>query len=171
MNTRPALLWGRKVRILHWLLALVVLANLFIFEEGDDTHRWIGYFALFCVVVRFWIGATSTDHSGFRRFPLRVQDFTRFFRQLFSSKAVSFEGHNPVASLNYFVIWFCVLALALTGWMMGLDRYFGEEWLEDLHSRISLVLEAMIVMHLIGMIYDSFKYRRHSWLSMIRGRR
>jgi cytochrome b len=169
---REDALWDRTVRILHWSVAAAVFANLFIFEEGDDVHRWIGYSAIACVTARLlWGLRRDSGHARLRALPFHPRDFVRFFRTLFNRSAPSFDGHNPIASSIYVLIWADIFALAVTGFMMGLDRYWGEEWLEELHANISTVLKVLIVIHLAGLVFDSLKYRRHSWLAMIRGRR
>jgi len=62
-------------------------------------------------------------------------------------------------------------ALGVTGFMMGLDAYWGEEWLEDLHENLSTALMVLVVLHLLGIAFDSWKFRRKTWLGMITGRR
>jgi cytochrome b len=166
------ILWDRFVRILHWSLAAVVTANLFFLDGHDEPHKWAGYFALVVVLVRLgWGSLPRAGHSRLKEFPLSFADFRRFLSDLPRRQSIPFEGHNPVASLNYILIWLMVLALAQTGWMLSWDRYFGEEWVEVWHSRISTALEVLVVMHLVGVFFDSWRYRRATFLSMIRGRR
>ena len=40
-----------------------------------------------------------------------------------------------------------ILALGLTGWMQGLDAFWGEEWLQDLHEGLGEWLMPMVGLH------------------------
>ena len=40
-----------------------------------------------------------------------------------------------------------VLLLGLTGWMQGLDAFFGDEWLEELHKGVANTLLACAGLH------------------------
>ena len=136
--------WDVPTRITHWALALCVVLNLFWFEGGDDPHTWLGYAAAAFVVFRsFWnfIGSKVT------------------------------AGHNRLAFLAYLGMWGTVVALAVTGFMLDLDRYWGEEWLQNLHSNLSTALEVLIVAHLLGIAIDALRFRRNTFLGMLTGRK
>ena len=64
-------------------------------------------------------------------------------------------------------IWFSVAALALTGWLLGLDRFWGEEWLETLHKNLSYALAGVVVFHLCGVLRDALKHKRATWMHMV----
>jgi cytochrome b len=68
-------------------------------------------------------------------------------------------------------MWLAICCLAITGWMMGLDAFWGDERLEDIHGAIANALQVFVVLHLFGIIMDSVKFRRKTWLSMFTGRR
>lgn len=82
-----------------------------------------------------------------------------------------YPGHNPLASYAYFAIWGLIFALGISGWMMGLDVFWGEYWVQDLHKIFSLVLQGLVLVHWLGMLLDSYHFRRKTWLAMITGRR
>lgn len=133
--------WDIPTRATHWSLALCVVLNFFIIEEGSDLHDYVGYLASGLVVFRIgW----SFFGSGFTH-------------------------HNRLASFVYFLIWSLVIALGISGWMMSLDQFWGEEWLEDIHENLSTALQILIVTHLAGVALDSIRYRRPTWKSMITG--
>lgn len=133
-------------RVIHWALATCVVLNLFILEEGDPPHKWVGYTACALVTARLVWGFIGGEASRFRSFPVHVK------------------------SLVYFAIWSLVFGLAITGFMMGTDKYWGEEWVEEIHSKISDGLMVLIAIHLLGVFIDSIRHRRKTWLNMINGR-
>lgn len=165
------LIWDRTTRILHWIIAAAVVVNLFFLEEGDDPHQWVGYAAVGAVAFRGAWGFMGGKHSRFRSFPLGITSWRRFFSGLFLWRKEDFPGHNPLASVVYILIWVGVISLGVSGWMMGLDAYWGEEWLEEIHAQISTGIQVLVVIHLAGLALDSFKYRRHTWLGMITGKK
>lgn len=62
-----------------------------------------------------------------------------------------------------------VIALGVTGWLMGTDAYWGEEWLEDLHETLSDVLLACVALHVAGVAWVSRKTRINLPRAMLTG--
>jgi cytochrome b len=54
---------------------------------------------------------------------------------------------------------------------MGLDRFWGNQTLEDIHEIISNVLLALVCVHLSGVFLDSFTSKRKTWMVMITGKK
>lgn len=133
-------------RAIHWALAVCVVLNLFVLESGDPPHKWLGYTACAAVVMRFIWGFVGGQGSRFRTFPVHLK------------------------SLVYFGVWGLVIGLGITGFMMGTDKYWGEEWLEDIHSKISDGVMILIGVHLLGVFIDSIRHRRKTWMNMVNGR-
>ncbi len=160
--------WNLFTRITHWLIAVPVLLDFFL-DGGDVSHKALGYIALTFTIVRIFWGFSTNDQARFTNFPLRPHSLFTYSKNLFSGKLVNYPGHNPIASWVYFLIWASVIALGVTGFMMGLDAYWGEAWLEDLHKTISNGLLVLVLVHLAGIGIDSWKFKRKTWLGMING--
>lgn len=159
--------WPLGIRIIHWGLAICIVLNFFVLEEGDPPHRYLGYIALFFVVVRLFWGVRGRGPVAFKNFNLRRAYLSRFLRGLRDRKTPTFDGHNPLAALTYFSMWFLVFLLAVSGWMMGLDAFWGEEWLENLHAYLSNFLMILVALHLLGIASDAYMHRRKTWLKML----
>ena len=163
--------WDVPTRIIHWVLAALIVANLFV-VEGDDSiaHQWIGYAAAFMVMVRGVWGVIGGEPSRFRSFPLAPSELMAFARGFFTlSPKKDYPGHNPIASWTYIGIWAIVIALGVSGWMMTLDAFWGNEILEETHEVFTKVLQLLILGHFVGMTLDAVKYKRKTWFAMIRG--
>ena len=52
ISSEPIKVWDLFVRIFHWSLALCVLLNFFVFEEGESFHEYSGYLACGLVFLR-----------------------------------------------------------------------------------------------------------------------
>ena len=63
----------------------------------------------------------------------------------------------------------CVLCLALTGWLYTTDRFWGEEWLEELHGFFGELFVPLVALHLAGVAYASWRHRESLVGAMITG--
>lgn len=160
-----SLIWTTSIRIIHWVIAMAVTLNLFVLEEGDPPHRYLGYLAVSFVLWRLYLGIYGPEHIRFLTFPLKPSDFKNYL------KGKSYKGHNPFASLTYIAMWLLLLALGTSGFMMGLDAFWGDERLEELHEAFSDLMQLLILAHLTGMVIDSIRYKRHTWVSMFHGKK
>lgn len=134
---------SRFIRFIHWSIAFVVGFNLFIINDGEIFHRYLGYAAVLLVVIRLVYGLSTKNH---RQFP------------------------NKIAAMTYFGIWGSLTALGCTGFLMGTDQFWGNENLEEIHELFASLIEALVVLHLLGLARDSYKFKRRTWLNMFNGK-
>lgn len=106
------------------------------------AHRYLGYTALSVVLFRILIS---------------------------NKKKVTY--YNPKAKYVYWSIWACIFSLATTGFMMGLDYFWGSQRLEDIHNVISNILLGLVFIHLCGVFLDAWINKRKTWMVMITGRK
>lgn len=165
-------IWGRSIRIIHWMVAGGILLNRFALEEGDPPHRWVGYTVVALVLLRILWGIVAGQGAvSFRSWSLRFSDLKTFFKNHFSRNKHDYRAHNPAASYTYLFMWTLIIGMGVTGWMMGLDAFWGEEWLESLHGTLADVIIVLVVIHLVGILLDGYLFKRKSWLVMITGKR
>lgn len=163
-TNRENVVWDLPTRLFHWLIALPVLIN-FILDGEEKWHHRIGYVALTALFFRLFWGFITNSEARFSKFPLSWNKIKNY------NKSIPSVGHNPIASWTYIFIWLIVAALGISGYMMGLDAYWGEEWLEELHEIFSKIMKVLVLMHFTGIIMDSIKFRRKTWLGMITGKK
>src|SRR5258706_5066116 len=84
-------------------------------------------------------------------------------------RAQSSSGHNPFGALMAFTLWGLTLLAVLTGWMLGLDRFWGEQWLQDLHAVLAYALAGCAVLHIIGAVATSRAQHQNLIKAMITG--
>ena len=137
-------------RTLHWLLAVCLFLNIFFLEEGEIAHRLTGYSCVILVALRFFWGFKGGPAS-------RFQGFTK--------------QHNFIASFAYFSLWGLLLSLGLSGFLMGTDRYFGDDQLKEIHGYFAYGIKIFFLLHMTGIFIHSIRRRRFVWLTMIHGRR
>ncbi len=166
------IVWNKLIRLTHWLVAVIIVVNMFVYADGDDVHIWLGYIAAGLVIFRLIYGLISGDQAhSFSNFPLSPFSLVKFFQDKIKSHDRPYKGRNPAASWIYILIWFCVFGLTVTGWMLGLDRFFGDEQVEQAHVIINTALQVTIIIHLLGMLLDSIQFKRKTWMGMFTGRK
>lgn len=160
--------WPLWLRAIHWIVAMIIVLNAF-FLDGDLPHQILGYVAAAAVLVRILMGFIGEGFHRLSHFPLKFSDLQLFFRTHFK-RTHHYEGHNPVASYVYLLMWLLVVLLAVSGWMLGLDAFWGDERLEEIHEWFSNALVFLTIMHLMGVLADAILYKRKTWMAMISGK-
>lgn len=166
-------IWPVGIRLIHWIVAGACVFNFWISEEGEIPHRYAGYLAAAVVVLRLFWGVFSSQPElklssmwgAAREVPVEL-------KRLLSRQALSLtRGHSPLASPVMLAMWGLVLALGVSGWMLGLDAFFGSELLEESHELCSHALQLLVVAHLTGIAHETLGHRWPAWRAMIDGKK
>lgn len=142
--------WDRFVRVFHWSLVACVLLNFFVVEEGETAHRWLGYAATALVMARIVWGFVGSRHARFADFFPTPARLRAHLQRLRHGEPDPGPGHNPLGALMMLALMALVLALGATGHLQTTDRFWGEEWLEDLHEGIGQALMALAGVHAVS---------------------
>ncbi len=151
-SREPVRVWDLWVRLFHWGLVACVLLNGFVLEEGKLAHQWAGYLASGLVLLRLVWGFTGSRHARFSSFFPTPQRLRHQLGALRRGQVQAYIGHSPLGALMMLALMALVLALGVTGWMQGLDAYFGEEWLQELHELLANTLLACAALHALAAI-------------------
>lgn len=166
---QPVKVWDGFIRLFHWSLVAIVALNLFVLEEGDVAHRWLGYFAAGAVLARVLWGFVGSRHARFADWfptPARLRAHLCAMRR---GEADNHLGHNPLAGLMILTLLSVILGLAVSGWLMGTDAYFGVEWVEELHEALSVGLQGLVAVHVLAALLMGRKLRQPLIRAMITG--
>ena len=148
MNTTVSKrVWDPLVRVFHWSLVACVLLNLWVVDDGEDLHQWLGYAASALVAVRVVWGFIGPRHARFADFFPTPRRVAHHVRALLGGTSEHHWGHNPLGALMVFALLAMVLMLGLTGWMQTLDAFWGAEWLMELHEGLGEWLLPMVGLH------------------------
>lgn len=170
MNTTVKVrdLW---VRLTHWTVAVGILINLVeLTEEGSTWHEYVGYAVAAIVVSRLIWGFIGTKYARFSDFfptPNRIKNHLTSI----SGNGKKHLGHNPFGALMMFALWGVIIGLGVTGYMMGMDAYWGEEWLQELHELLDNSLYVLIPVHVLSAIGMSFMEKQNLVKAMITGKK
>lgn len=166
--------WDPFVRIFHWSLVTCVVLNYFVIDDGEAAHQWLGYIASALVMARIVWGFVGSKHARFADFFPTPSRIRQHLRRAIAGEPDFHPGHNPIGALMMLALLTLVLALGLTGFMQGLDAFWGEEWLQETHAVLGSTLIAFAGLHglaaiimsrvertnLIGAMFSGVKVRR-----------
>ena len=102
-------------------------------------------------------GFIGSYHARFRSFVPSISQMKSYVRELRLGRHPYYLGHNPAGALMILFLLFGLLATATTGWMLTLDSYYGEEWLEELHGLLANSVMAAVVVHVLAVVVVSLK--------------
>jgi cytochrome b len=162
--------WPWWQRLLHWGLALSVLAALLTHESGK-IHEWLGYAALGLACLRTVLGFIGPEVARFATFTRGARDTLDYARAALKKQEDRYLNHNPLGA------WMVVTLLALTvlgglmGWLYTTDRFWGIAWVGNLHALLTWPFVLLIAVHLIGVIHAGLRHRENLVASMIHGRK
>jgi cytochrome b len=138
--------WDPVVRTIHWSVATLIVVELLNEAGANPWHRYLGYLTAGLVVVRLAWGCGDRGHASLVSMAASAR---RAFAYLRRAKMRP-VGHTPPGAVMAFVLWAFVLLVAVTGWMLGLDAYWGEEWLQKVHQLLAYVLGGCALLHVVA---------------------
>jgi cytochrome b len=158
--------WDVAVRVLHWLLAGLVLFDLF-HDEGDWTHRVVGYAAVVVVAARLIWAAIAPGAAALAGLRPSLRATVGYLR----GRAPRTLDHDPLGVWMVWLLWLLVLLLGLTGWISRLDAFWGDQTLHDLHAWLADALLAAVAVHLVGVAAMGWHWRENLVAAMLTGRK
>lgn len=163
--------WDPLVRVFHWTIVTGVVLNLWVFEHGKYLHRVTGYVVVVALGIRLIWGIVGTRHARFSDFlptPARVVGHVK---TLLRGEDTRRLGHSPLGALMMLALMFILAGLGLTGWMMGLDAFWGVEWVEDLHGLLANGITVLATLHIAAAVIESIRHRENLPWAMVTGRK
>ena len=64
-----------------------------------------------------------------------------------------------------------IVMVCVSGWLYTTDRYWGVEWVEELHETCAWIILALVAIHIIGAIATSRHHRENLVTAMLHGRK
>jgi cytochrome b len=170
-SARPAMVrvWDPLVRIFHW--SLVALFT-FAFVTGDEwksAHILAGYLVAGLVTFRLAWGVVGPRHARFASFIRGPATTLGYLRNALAFRAPRYLGHNPAGGAMIVALLTTIALIAVTGYMMTTDAFWGVEWVEELHESTVYVTLGLIALHVGGVVLASIEHRENLVRSMFTG--
>ena len=161
--------WDLPVRVFHWLLA-GSFAVAYLVAESDrfrGLHVILGYTATALILFRIVWGFWGSHFARFRTFWFPPRVAADYVRSLRSKQPQHFIGHNPAGSYAIYAILLVGLATGVTGYMSL--KEIGGEFAEDIHEVCANVWLGIVIVHLAGVVVESWIHRENLVRAMITG--
>ncbi len=152
------MVWDRFVRVFHWSLAAGVPLNYWVLEGGEDPHEWLGYGLAALVAARLVWGFRGPPNARFANFVVGPRRILKSLGE-FSAFYGEHRGHSPLAGWMILFLLTSVMLLAVTGWMQGLDAFWGEEWLQNVHEYLGNTLITAAALHIAAVFWIQWRTR------------
>jgi cytochrome b len=153
--------WDPLVRIFHWSTVAIVFINTALFDEGK-IHEALGYALVAMLTIRVAWGFVGTRYARFANFfPTRA----RLKAHLSHTRAGDTDsaprsdtlGHNPLGALMILNLMATLGALGLSGHLMTTDMFWSSEMMEEVHEVLVVWLLVSVVLHVAGVLTESFR--------------
>lgn len=161
--------WDPIVRLFHWIVVVGVLLNYFVLDTGKSTHQYVGYVVAGVLVVRLIWGVIGSRHARFADFVTSPQVAMAHLAAALRRHDRRYIGHNPAGGVMIIALMALLAAVSVTGWMQGLDQFWGVEWLQEVHSICASLIVILAGLHIAAAIVESIVHRENLILSMITG--
>ena len=165
------LVWSRSTRLLHWTLAVSMIASFVTHEGGGRWHEWTGYVALAAASLRVLLGFAGAGRWRFSSFVRGAADTLAYALAVVQRREAHYLGHNPLGGWMVVALLADAVAVGATGWLYVTDRFWGTAWLEDLHGALGHVLIPLFLLHVAGVVFTSVRQRENLAASMVHGRK
>ena len=163
--------WDPVVRLFHWTIVTGVVLNLWVLEHGKYWHRVTGYVVAGALAVRLIWGIVGTRHARFSDFFPTPRRVFGHIRALLRGEDRRQLGHSPLGAVMMLVLMVLLASLALTGWMMGLDAFWGEKWLENVHELLANSVMALAILHVAAAVVESVRHKENLPWALVTGKK
>ena len=175
LNARQPLqmtrVWDPLVRVFHWSLVASFAVAWITPRSAENIHHWAGYVAGALVFMRLLWGILGTPYARFSQFVRHPKSVVRYLLAILSGREARYIGHNPVGGMMVLALMSLMTVISFTGWLMTTDVYFGEDWMQNLHSLSAHGLLLLVLVHVGGVLLASVRHRENLVRAMITGRK
>ena len=167
--------WDGFVRVAHWTLAASVLVAWITSEWKLDAarrvHEWAGYVALGVVALRCAWGLVGSRYARFAQFVASPARTLAYAASLLRGAEPRYIGHNPLGAWMIVALLATVTLASASGWLFITERFWGVDWVEDLHEALGNTVIVLVGLHVAGVMFTSLRERENLAAAMFTGRK
>ena len=178
-------IWDIPTRLFHWTLVILIGISFYTGLTGGfvemDYHMISGYCILSLVLFRILWGLFGGYYARFATFVKGPGTIIRYLQNL-STKNSPYPGHNPLGALSIIFILLVLLAQTVTGMfanddimlegpLVHLVSYDTSRMLTGIHKTNKWIVGALVVLHLLAILFYQFYKKDRLIIPMITGRK
>lgn len=110
--------WDPLVKLTHWGIALAILVNGLVTEEGSDWHIWVGTAAAALLAMRLLWGLIGPAEARFSAFPPSPSKAIAHVGDIVAGRHTPHRSHNPLGALMAYALWATLAVVVGTGLAM-----------------------------------------------------
>ena len=161
--------WDRFVRVFHWMLVVAFFTAWYATENIGLVHKGAGYLALALVAGRLVWGFVGGHHARFVNFVPGPRQLGDYLKALVRGREPRHLGHNPAGAVMILGLLAAVAGIGISGWMLTLDAFWGDEAVETVHTVLVDAALVAIAVHVLANVLESWRHRENLIASMVTG--
>ena len=161
--------WDPLVRVFHWSVVAGFTANVAFTNTEGVPHQRIGYGILGLLAVRIFWGFWGTKHARFSDFPPSATAAVGQVKDMLCGGQRIHVGHSPLGALMIYNMMLSLIVIIMSGWMMTTNRWFGVDWVSNLHSAAVTWTEISVLAHIAAVVLESLRLGVNLPKSMVTG--
>ncbi len=161
--------WDTAVRVFHWSLVGLVVTAWISGGTGDRLHEIVGYAVAGLMAFRIGWGFAGSRHARFRDFVRGPSSIVSYLSGIARLRPPHYTGHNPAGAAMILALLAVLATIAVTGFMMQTQRFFGIEWVEQVHSVAANSLLVLVPLHVLGALISSWLHQENLVRAMFSG--
>jgi cytochrome b len=167
----PVPVWDLPLRLIHWTLAASVLCAWFTANVFDTIHVIAGYTVIVLLVLRLLWGIAGNRYARLHNSIRPPRATLNYLRQMLRGETGRYLGLNPAGAAMAVALLVSLAVSSISGWMQVTERYFGNEWVEAVHTYSSNLVLALAVVHVLGVVLACALHKENLVRAMITGRK
>lgn len=163
--------WDLFVRLFHWSLVILFIIAYATGDELERVHIAAGYAIVALIILRVIWGFVGSRYARFHAFVRPPGEVFAYLRDAIRLGAPRHLGHNPAGGAMILALLGALTLTSVTGIMMTTDAFWGAKWVETVHEALANLTVAMIVFHVLGVLFASFEHHENLMKAMVTGRK
>lgn len=163
--------WDPLVRVVHWSVVAAFVAAYFSHGGYLPVHRLAGYAITALVAVRMVWGFVGSPHARFVDFVAGPRKLGNYLRLLAHGREPRHIGHNPAGGVMIMVLLLLLAALCTTGIVLDTPWFRDDGDVKEVHDLLTDAMLVCIALHVIGVVFTSWRHRENLVAAMITGRK